>query len=69
MLRVFRWDGKEMFINPDLVALVELTHDLSQTEVTLINGKTVSLSLPSYEALTGVPTKKAGPGKAGFDVY
>lgn len=71
MVRVFRWDGKELFINPDHVSLVELREGFGEkdtTEVTLINGKTHSLSAPSYDILTGHTGTKKGPGRAGFDV-
>lgn len=67
MVRVWRWDGKEIFINPDLIGTVELSSDDTQTNVVMINGGTLSLSKASYDVITGVITKK-GPGKAGFDV-
>ena len=68
MLRVWRWDGKEIFINADLIGTVELSADDTQTNVIMINGGTLSLSKASYDVITGVITKKTGPGKAGFDV-
>lgn len=71
MTRVFRWDGKEVFINHDHISLIELREGFGEkdtTEVTMINGKVHSLSAPSYEILTGQSVKKSNPGKAGFDV-
>jgi len=65
MLRVFRYDGKEMFINPDNILFVELMD--KYTSVTMVDGKSHSFSETSYEILTGRNTQR-GPGRAGFDV-
>lgn len=35
MIRLTRIDGTEFFLNPDLIEVVEATHD---THVTLVNG-------------------------------
>lgn len=66
MVRVFRWDGKEVFINPDAIMLMERSE--KYTDVTLVDGDKVSLSETSYDILSGHTGKKTGPGKAGFDV-
>lgn len=71
MVRVYRWDGKETFINPDQVLFVEMMsgggYDKDYTQVIMSDGETYRLSAICYDILTGVTTKR-GPGKAGFDV-
>ena len=68
MTRVYRWDGKEIFINPANVMFAEYMADQTgATEVTMVDGKTYRLSGASYEVLTGERGKKS-QGKAGFDV-
>jgi uncharacterized protein YlzI (FlbEa/FlbD family) len=71
MVRVFRFDGKELFINPDNVMFVEFRPGYGAsdtTDVTMTDGKVHSLSATSYDILTGHIIKTGGPGKAGFDV-
>ncbi len=72
MLRVFRWDGKETFINPDNVLFVEFMtgggYDKDSTQVTMTDGETYRLSGTSYDILTGHVAPTRGQGKAGFDV-
>jgi DNA-binding LytR/AlgR family response regulator len=65
MVRVFRWDGKEIFINPDNILFLEEKEKYS--EVIMTDGKAYSLSTPSFQILSGMVPKR-GPGKAGFDV-
>ena len=67
MVRVYRWDGKEMFINPSNVQYVEINDNY--TVATMLSGPSLSLSLISYEILTESKPPSKGPGKAGFDVY
>lgn len=71
MVRVFRFDGKELFINPDHIMLIELRTGYGgpdSTDVTMTDGKSHSLSATSYDILTGYTSNKNGPGKTGFDV-
>lgn len=65
MVRIFRWDGKEAFINPDNILFLEEKE--KYCEVIMTDGKAYSLSSTSFEILSGM-TPKRGPGKAGFDV-
>lgn len=65
MIRVFRFDGKEIFINPDNVMFVELREGFGgpdTTDVTMIDGKTHSFSATTYEILSGAVKKAAKPG-------
>jgi DNA-binding LytR/AlgR family response regulator len=66
MVRVFWWDGQEVFINPDNIMFIQIRD--KYTSVIMVNGKDFSLSLASYEILTGMVPPKKGNGKAGFDV-
>lgn len=70
MLRVFRWDGKETFINTDNVLFVEFMsgggHDKDSTQVTMVDGETYRLSGTSYDILTGHAEPSRGQGRAGF---
>lgn len=67
MVRVFRWDGKECFINPDNIMFMEMVDQYAK--VIMADGDSISLSGTSYEILSGHqghPNK--GPGTAGFNV-
>jgi hypothetical protein len=67
MVRVYRWDGKEMFINPDNIMHMEMMD--KYTSVQMLSGPTLSLSAPSYEILSGHQGHpKKGPGTAGFSI-
>ncbi len=72
MLRVFLWDGKEVFINADTVLFVEFMsgggYDRDFTQVTMTDGKNYRLSGTSYDILTGHSSPTRGQGRAGFDV-
>lgn len=72
MLRVYRFEGKEIFINPDHIMFVEFLagggYDKDSTQVTMDDGETYRLSGPSYEVLTGETGPRKTQGKAGFDV-
>jgi hypothetical protein len=72
MTRVYRWDGKEIFINPDNILFVEFMagggYDKDYTQVIMSDGETYRLSSTGYEILTGQNGRKNTPGKAGFDV-
>ena len=65
MIRVFRWDGKEVFINPDLVMFVEKSE--TGTDAYMVDGEKYKLSLTSYEILTEHTETQRKPGKAGFE--
>lgn len=67
MVRAFLRNGGEVFINPDLIVLLEKVDDF--IEVSMLSGKIYQLSSSCYEKLTGETLKKPGPGKTGFDVY
>ena len=65
MVRAYLRQGSEVFINPDLIVLLEKLDDF--IEVTMLNGKVYQLSSSCYEKLTGEKAVKV-PGRAGFDV-
>lgn len=66
MVRVFRWDGKELFINPDNIMHMEMMDKYASVQ--MVSGPTLSLSSTSYDILSGHQRHpNNGPGKAGFD--
>lgn len=67
MIRVYMWDGRELYINPSNIVTMEMMK--TDTQVSLITGKVLFLSVSSYDILSGqVSPSNKGPGKAGFDI-
>lgn len=64
MVRVFRWDGKELFINPNNIMFIEKLDN--QISVTLVNGDPIYLSETSYDILSEHQSPKQN--KPGFGI-